>query len=295
MASEKDDLHPEVIFRYPDYGELKKKGMAGVDMHFHTNHSDSHTRVRDALKLAKFKGIGLSITDHNQISGYFEAKRIDDSVLCIPGTEVSAWDGPHILLYFFSGGDMEECYKKEIEGKKSSSPYLATKLSTEDIVEIARDYNCLTIAAHPFGYLLFNKGLGKCVEREYLHPKIISDFSGLEVICGGMTRKLNLKAAGLAYEKTLCMTGGTDGHLLRDLGNVLTCSYAEDTEDFLEEIIHRRNYVVGQEKSLIEKGVMATVIVPKYFRYTTPSLKIHYSQNVPRLRNFGKKYFSRKK
>ena len=184
MASETGDRHPEVIFRYPDYGELKRKGLTGVDMHFHTNHSDSHTRVKDALKLARFKGIGLSITDHNQVSGVLEARRLDSQVLSIPGIEVSAWDGPHILLYFFSVGDLEECYKKDIENKKSSSPYLATKLKTEDIVEIAGNYNCLTVAAHPFGYLLFNKGIGKCIEYEYLQPEIIRDFSGLEVICG---------------------------------------------------------------------------------------------------------------
>ena len=110
-----------------------------------------------------------------------------------------------------------------------------------------------------------------------------------------MTRKLNRKAAGLAAEKKLCMTGGTDGHLLRDLGNVLTCSYAEDPMDFLEEIIRRRNCVIGHEKNLIEKRVMATAIMPKYFRYTAPSLKIHYSQNIPRLRHFGKRVFDRRK
>ena len=276
---------PKVVFSYPDYGKLKEIGITGVDMHFHTNHSDSLTRVKDALKLARSRGIGVSITDHNQISGVFEAQRIDKSVLSIPGIEISAWDGPHILLYFFSAGDLEECYKKHILDQKSKSPYLATKLNTEEIVEFAQDYNCLIIAAHPFGYLLFNKGLGKCIEREYLHPEIVNDFSGLEVISGGMTRKLNQKAVRLAAEKKLCMTGGTDGHLLRDLGNVLTCSYAEDVSGFLEEIIQRRNCVIGREKNTIEKGVMAAAIMPKYLRYTAPSLKIHYSQNVPRLKN----------
>jgi len=295
MTFSKNNPHPRIVFGYPDYGELKKKGLTGVDMHFHTNHSDSHTRVKDALKLARFKGIGLSITDHNQISGVLEAKRIDSSVLSIPGIEVSAWDGPHILMYFYSVGDLKEYYKKNIENNKSSSPYLATKLNTKDIVEPAEDYNCLIFAAHPFGYLLFNKGLGKCIESEYLHPEIIRYFSGLEVICGGMTRSLNQKAVRLAVDKKLFMTGGTDGHLLYDLGNVLTCSYANDTTDFLEEIIHRRNCIIGQEKSLIEKGVMATTILPKYFRYTAPSLKIHYRQNIPRLKHFWGKVFNRKR
>ncbi|MBP2133059.1 histidinol phosphatase-like PHP family hydrolase [Methanomicrobium sp. W14] len=285
----------KVIFGRPDFEDLKKSGATGVDMHFHTNHSDSHTRVKDALKLARSRGIGLSITDHNEIRGVIEAGKTDKSVLNVPGIEISAWDGPHILMYFFSVGDLTEYYKKIVERKKSKSPYLATKLNTEDIVEPSDDYNAVPVAAHPFGYLLFNKGLGKCIERDCMSPEIISRFSGLEVISGGMTRKLNIKAVKLASEKNLSMTGGTDGHLLHDLGNVLTCSYAEDAGEFLEEVIRKRNSVIGQENGLIRKGVMATAILPKYFRYTIPSLQIHYRQNIPRLKSFEEKTFGRKR
>ncbi|WAI02511.1 PHP-associated domain-containing protein [Methanogenium organophilum] len=255
-------------------------------MHFHTNHSDSPTRVRDALALAKQKGIGLAITDHNAVSGVAEAERRDASVLLIPGIEVSAWDGPHILLYFFSSRDLVECYETHIAPKKSRSPCLATSLTTSEIAAVAEDYPCVVVAAHPFGYLLFNKGLCKCIERRYLSPWTYSRFDGLEVICGGMTRPLNEKAAGVAERRGMCYTGGTDGHLLYDLGHVLTCAQAETTEEFLEAVLHRKNCVIGREKNLLEKGVMASAMLPQYLPYTVPSLAVHYRQNLPRIKHF---------
>jgi predicted metal-dependent phosphoesterase TrpH len=283
-----------VRFEQPDYPALKDRGLTAIDMHFHTNHSDSPTRVRDALKLAKFKGIGLSITDHNQVSGVIEAHRWDPSVLVIPGIEISAWDGPHILVYFYQVSEMVEFYETHVYGKKSKSPYLATRLTTQEIVERTSDYPCVTVAAHPFGYLLFNKGVARCIERDYLSHDTLHTFDGVEVISGGMARSLNKKAVRLALGHHMGITGGTDGHLLRDLGNVVTCAYADDVEGFLDAILKKENCVVGTEKSAVEKGIMASAMLPKYFRYTLPSLQIHYLQNIPRVQRFLKRAKPRK-
>ena len=286
MGMSDQNTSPRVIFGEPDIPALQREGLLGVDMHFHTNHSDSPTRVRDALALAEHKGIGLAITDHNAVSGVCEAERHGANVLLIPGIEISAWDGPHILLYFFSTSDLTECYENHIKETKSNSPCLATSLTTPDIARIADDYNCIMVAAHPFGYLLFNKGLCKCIDHRYLSPRIYGAFDGLEVISGGMSRALNEKAADVAERRGMCCTGGTDGHILSDLGHVLTCAPAETTEELLEAVIHRTNSVRGREKNLIEKGVMASAMLPQYLPYTVPSLVVHYRQNIPRVRHF---------
>ncbi|KAF1078076.1 PHP-associated domain-containing protein [Methanogenium sp. MK-MG] len=281
---------PRVSFGEPDIAAIRRRGLTGVDMHFHTNHSDSPTRVRDALALAEKKGIGLAITDHNAVSGVIEAERRKAPILLIPGIEISAWDGPHILLYFFSVGDLTDCYEKQIAQKKSSSPYLATALSTPEIAAFADDYPCLMVAAHPFGYLLFNKGLAKCIERRYFSPRMYDAFDGLEVISGGMSRSLNQRAADVADSRGMCMTGGTDGHLLSDLGHVLTCAHAETPEEFIEAVLRRKNCVMGREKNLMEKCVMASAMLPQYLPYTWPSLQVHYRQNLPRIRHFIENY-----
>ena len=86
-------------------------------------------------------------------------------LLIVPGMEVSAFDGPHILTYFYSPGDLEDFYRKHIEPNRQKAPWLATKLRTPEILDRAEGYNCVMVAAHPYGYLLFNKGLQKCIVK----------------------------------------------------------------------------------------------------------------------------------
>ena len=262
---------------------LREEGLFGVDMHFHTNHSDSPTTVRSALKLARRRGIGLAITDHNTISGSVEAYRERGDLLVVPGLEVSAADGPHILLYFYDLGSMTEYYRQHVEPFKRKSPYLAIDMDSWDIVRRAAGYNCVRVAAHPYGYLLFNKGLQKCIDARYLEQEILEWFDGIEVICGGMTRTLNDRAADLAERFLKGRTGGTDGHLLWELGKVVTAAPSGDLEGFLGDVVERRTTVIGQEKGALQKGMMGAVVASKYVRYTLPSLRIHYEQNAPRI------------
>ena len=276
----------KVYFERPMVEHIRDSGFHAVDMHFHTNHSDAYTKVRSALSLAKRKGVGLAITDHNTPAGALEASRMQTGVLLIPGMEVSAEDGPHILLFFYDLDEMVDFYHREVERRKGKSPYMATTLSTEDLLECTERYNCVRAAAHPYGYLVFNKGVAKCVEKEYLGPGTLSRFEAIEVINGGMTRNLNSKASHLAVKLRLGLVGGTDGHTLRDLGNVLTCAESADVEGFLRDLVHRRTFVVGREKNLIDKGLTAALLTTRYVPYTIPSLAVHYRQNMPRVRRF---------
>ncbi|MDW5564271.1 MAG: PHP domain-containing protein [Methanomassiliicoccus sp.] len=265
---------------------IAEEGPTAVDMHFHTNHSDSHTTVTSALRRAKRLGLGVAITDHNTISGSEEAYRAGSGTLIVPGIEVSAADGPHILLYFYDLDNLREYYEKHVRPFKRSSPYLAIELDSWDIVRRSEGYNCVRVAAHPYGYLLFNKGLQKCIEARYLEQEILEHFDGIEVMCGGMTRKLNDKAAALAERFLKGRTGGTDGHLLHDLGNVVTVGPSDDLDGFLGDVVERRTRAIGREKTTVQKTVMGSVVMTKYIRYTIPSLRIHYEQNAPRALRF---------
>lgn len=278
--------HAGVHFERPSVATLRAQGALGVDMHFHTNHSDAYTSVRSALALAKAKGVGLAITDHNAVSGAVEAHRLQTGVLVVPGMEVTARDGPHILLFFYQLSDLEEFYHKEIEKRKGRSPYLATALSTEDILERTEGYNCLRAAAHPYGYLVFNKGVAKCVEREYLRPETLPRFEAIEAINGGMTRTLNRKASRLAHELELGLVGGTDSHILKGLGNVLTCAKAADVDEFLTEVVKRRSFLVGRETSSLDKSLTAALMMTRYAPFAGSSMAVHYRQNMPRVRRF---------
>jgi len=285
MSASKE-MADKVRFERPDPDSLSALGYQCVDMHLHTDHSDGRMTVSNAVKKAKRIGIGLAITDHNVISGSMQAAESGKGALIVPGIEVSAADGPHILIYFNSHNDLKHYYVHHIERHKRKSPWLATNLGTEKIVEASEGYSCLVVAAHPYGYLLFNKGLQKCIDYEYLPIELMTRFDGVEVLCGGMTRSLNLKAEKLAVKEKKCFTGGTDGHLLGDIGNVVTCANADDPESFLEMIRTRKNIVVGSEKTSLGKIATGTVVMIKHSRYFFPAMRIHYEQNAPRLKHY---------
>jgi hypothetical protein len=255
-------------------------------MHFHTNHSDGRPSVHEVLAKARRIGFGLSVTDHNVISGSMQAFRERGDLLIVPGMEVSAFDGPHILTYFYSPNDLEDFFRHHIEPNRQGSPWLATKLSTQDIIDRAESYNCVTIAAHPYGYLLFNKGLQKCINGGYLQPELMKRFDGFEVICGSMTHSLNLGAMKLAEEKNMSYTGGTDGHLLSDSGGVVTCAQEDTLEGFLDAVASRRNLVIGCEKSSRQKIATGMVVMTKHSRYFLSAMSINYQQNAPRMRHY---------
>ena len=208
--------------------------------------------------------------------------------------QVSAEDGPHILLYFYDIAEMVEFYEREVEGKKGKSPYMATGLPTVDLLGCSDRYNCVRAAAHPYGYLVFNKGVAKCIEKQYFAEETLSRFEAVEVINGGMRRNLNRKASNLAVRKGLGLVGGTDGHTLKDLGNIVTCAESADVEGFLNAVVHRQSFVVGREKNLLDKSVTAALLMTRYVPYTVPSIAVHYRQNMPRVQRFVQRRTSRR-
>jgi hypothetical protein len=254
---EQSRRHERIRFETPSFSDFSMEGLCRVDMHCHTNHSDAPVSVADALRHAERNHIGIAVTDHNQVSGSF--------------------------------------YRTSIEKKKQKSPYLAIRGSTSDILEWASEYACVCSAAHPYGYLLFNKGIGRCVERDYLPEELIARFDAIEVVSGGMPRSENIKAVEMAEKYHRGFTGGTDAHLLQDYGRVLTCAVSETVDEFLDAVTKHRNFVVGKEKSLAGKSLMGALIAPRYIQYLLPSLAIHYEQNMPRLQRFILRMKSSKK
>ncbi|NYT07919.1 MAG: hypothetical protein GKC05_06675, partial [Methanomicrobiales archaeon] len=246
MQTRERIVSERIRFGRPGIGDLEREGICAVDMHCHTNHSDAPVRIRDAVSRSRSLGIGISITDHNVVSGSRDAIESSPESLIIPGIEISALDGPHILVYFYDLSDLIDFYHHHIEGKKQQSPFLAIRLTTSEILDRVSGYSCLCAAAHPFGYLFFNKGIGRCVERNYLSPDLISRFDALEAICGGMPRSGNIRAAHLAERCNLGIVGGSDAHLLRDYGTVLTCSPADTVGDFLDSIRKHQTTLIGK-------------------------------------------------
>ena len=58
-----------VIFDKPNTLFMSREGYNLADMHTYTKYSDSLTKVKNLLKIAKKKRVGISITDYNAIGG----------------------------------------------------------------------------------------------------------------------------------------------------------------------------------------------------------------------------------
>jgi hypothetical protein len=158
-------------------------------------------------------------------------------------------------------------------------------LNAEEILQASEQYSCVVSEAHPCGYFFLSRGTAWGAD-EAVAGSLRSHLDALEVICGGMARAHNLRAASLARALSLGCTGGTDGHLLNDLGRVVTCAHAETGGELLDAIIRRKTIVIGREKTLAEKAFMGTCIIPHHLPYAVPILRVRWEQNVPRIRRF---------
>jgi predicted metal-dependent phosphoesterase TrpH len=270
------DHSSTIDYSRPDIALLLSHGYYPLDMHLHTTHSDGITRIEDLIRYASDRQIGVAITDHNEISGSLQALSIRSDVLIIPGIELETQEGPHLLFYFYTGGDMQDFYDEFSRRRTEKTPGLPKNLPVLDCLLLAESYDCLRIAAHPFGYYGINRGVLKCVEKQML-PGVLDHIDGIEVICGGMIESLNKKAIAYAEHHKIPYTGGSDAHILSDVGNVVTGVQADSVEDFLKGVLKRKNVVMGRPGGYIAKGATAGVIAWSFVPYSLSKLGAHYS------------------
>ncbi len=282
-----------IFFQKPNLELFDSMGLMSFDMHFHTRYSDSYTTIHSLLKKAWKKRMGVAITDHNTIEGNLKAQNNPRGVPVIPGIEVSCIEGPHVILYFYSADELKEFYEKHIKPKKQGNPYMAINTEVAELIDATKDYNCVRCAPHPFGYSLANSGLSKCIKKHYVNETVFNYIDVMEVICGAMNRRLNKKAESRALELDKGFSGGTDGHTILELGNIVTSSYSHDIDSFLTSLLKKKNYVIGRETSLIPKSNVLPSMVSKHMKYALPSIRMQYHINKGRVRNVPRKIINK--
>ena len=163
---------------------------------------------------------------------------------------------------------------------------MAIQLTVDKILTTAENYPCVKVAAHPFGYFGINRGILKCIDNKTLPSETIDHIDCIEVICGGMGKDLNDKAARYAGDHDLPITGGSDAHVLPSVGGVITGVKADTVEGFLNGILAKKSIVIGSTANPLHKGMTAGVIAWNYIPYTVSSLQVHYEQNIPRMKRY---------
>ncbi|MFO7711551.1 MAG: PHP-associated domain-containing protein [Candidatus Woesearchaeota archaeon] len=265
---------------------LIKKGYTLCDMHVHTRFSDSYTRVRRLLKKAEKKGIGLAITDHNEIGGVLRAYELGTNVMVIPGIEVSSAEGPHILVYFSKVEELTEFYKRHVEPAKNKNPHTNTKLSIPELLQVAQAYDSVVSIAHPYSpaYTHVPKG----IKKGYILPDMLKSVHAVEVINGAMTKGMNNKAMEFADELSCGITGGSDSHSLFEFGKVVTYANAGTIPEFLDCIKNKQSFVRGAPVNQLQRMPSIAKSGQKHMPYLVPSLGQRYEQIVVRPMRYHK-------
>jgi len=250
-----------VIFLEPhEHKELND--MKVVDMHSHTNISDGRNPVEEIIEKSKKLNIGISITDHNEIEATIKACK---STFAIPGIEATSSDAIDFLFYFYNYKELEEFYHKYIKHKHIKSRGFDLRkldLGTEELLECVRKYNCVVVLPHPFTFR--PKNSYKYMQK---NPNMLKYVDGIETINSVMNIYANERATSWAKELNMAATGGSDAHMKRFLGRAITASYAETTEEFLDNIKKKENIVVGRSLNTFAKLHAHVAIFTKNLRW----------------------------
>lgn len=255
----------------PDIGAMDAKDYSLYDMHFHSRHSDGINKVDNIIRYAKKIGIGLAITDHNEIAGSVEASRYP-GVSVIPGTELTSSEGIHLLLYFYKTSDLEFFYNKHIIRSKGKNPMIPLNLGINELLDIAKEFNAITCAAHPFAIMW--TGLCKAHHKNIVSKKTYEKVEAIEIMTGSNTKTMNKRALDFAEKTKKSITAGTDGHTLHEMGHVLSYTkYPASPEEFLDSVRKNANFVVGKENSMLKKAAFHSVKIRTSGKVPVPYIK----------------------
>jgi hypothetical protein len=201
-----------------------------VDLHMHTDHSpDCATPVEVLLETARDRGLGaIAITDHNEVSGALEARRIAaemGGIEVIVAEEVKTAEQGEVIGLF-------------IEEKIPRGMTLQ-----ETIAEIRRQGG-LVYVPHPFDRM------HAVPDYEHLLD-VVSDIDAMEVFNPRVAfSAFNEEAARFAAKYRIVAGAGSDSHVVQGLGSVkIRMRDFDGPEEFLESL--RDADIVRKRQSLL--------------------------------------------
>lgn len=222
-----------------------------ADLHFHTHYSDGMNSVKAIAKRAETLGIGIAITDHNDIRGAIEIGHYK-KILSIPGIEVTSREGTHLLVYFYDTVSLKAFYREDIKPYMGSGIMSSTLLEMEDLIHRARRFKTVVIFPHP--YCAAYTGIHNFQFPKERIDKLFDMADGVEVLNAGNLKKWNLQCAVLGFNLDKGIVGGSDGHSLSHMGKAVT--YADckkNRKDLLDAVRKKRTKVIGKEINFIRK------------------------------------------
>ncbi len=270
--------HHRIQFERPDLTKLNQKHTV-VDPHFHSHYSDGYNSVETIAQKARELGIGIAITDHNEIRGAVEIAQQRD-IFSIPGIEMTSLEGTHVLIYFYHLDHLETFYNHNVIPNMGNDIMSSTTLPMEDIIKRARKFKTVIIFPHP--YCGVYTGIQNSYFSEDRRQRIFSMVDGVEVINSENMKISNLRSAVLGFNLNKGITGGSDGHRVAQMGRVVTYARCRrNRKAFLDAIRKGKTNVVGKEIDLIRKvtsnGVKLRNNIKNYPDLVEKNLKYGYT------------------
>ncbi len=267
------------VFQKPQHNSILQNGFAAIDMHNHSEYSDTTTPIRTIAKKARKLGIGIALTDHNEVAGNIKLANQNPDLLVIPGLEITTKEMAHVLTYFYTHDEMCDFFQKHIKDSRGGNPNLATNVSVTDLLDITKNYNCVIAPAHPFA---FPKRFSfiSAMERGFVDKSVLKSLDAVEVICGANLRYMNKCALDWTEELNKAAIGGSDAHTLGSLGSVVTVTEGSTIEEVLNNIKNKKSNVIGTEAKLYQRAVPMAKIASCHLRYFKPTMKSQYEISV---------------
>jgi predicted metal-dependent phosphoesterase TrpH len=276
-----------VQFDRPDLAQLNQANTV-VDLHFHSHFSDGLNSISKIAQRARRLGIGIAITDHNEIRGAMELDLHED-IFSIPGIEITSAEGSHLLVYFYETQELQRFYEMHVVPHMGHGIMSSLSLPMAQIIQRARPFECLIIFPHP--YCALYTGICNLQFSPNELEKLFRMVDGVEVVNASNLNRWNLKCSVLGFNLGKTMTGGSDGHALNHMGRSVT--YAQvprNRRAFLDALRQKNNQVVGKEITLLRKVTSNSLklrsnigncpdLMEKHFRYSCKAINCK-SQNL---------------
>jgi len=222
-----------------------------VDLHFHSVHSDGTDSVEQIANRARQLGIGIALTDHNAIAGAVEIDTYED-LFTVPGIEITSNEGTHVLVYFYEIEDLKTFYAVDVEPYLGSTVMSSIKKDIRTIIENAKKYKSIVVFAHPHSAAF--TGICNHSYSPNQLDRLLKMADGVEVINSENLKRWNLKSALLGFNLNRVITGGSDGHSVKQMGSAVTYSRCRgDRKAFLDALSRGDVKVVGTESKLLKK------------------------------------------
>jgi predicted metal-dependent phosphoesterase TrpH len=262
VADELEAIYRRLAARRHDPGgdPAARRRIAGrplieVDLHMHTDHSpDCATPVEVLLETARDRGLGaIAITDHNEISGALEARRLaegmDDLEVIVAEEIMTAEQGEVIGLF--------------LEEK------IPRGMTMPETIAAIREQGGLVYVPHPFDRFHSVPDYGNLLE-------IVEEVDVLEVFNPRVALSaFNEEAERFARKYRIVPGAGSDSHVAQGLGSVrIRVRDFEGPAEFLEAM--RDADIVRKHKNLVyvqALKLLQTTGRPKAARRSVPNAK----------------------